>query len=46
MIDDYTKEGADILVCTPGRLQDFITNNQVNFSKVETFILDEADEML
>jgi superfamily II DNA/RNA helicase len=46
MIDQYTKEGADILVCTPGRLWDFISQNLINFSKIETLILDEADEML
>ena len=46
MIDDYTREGADILVCTPGRLWDFIGQKQIDFQRIETLILDEADEML
>ena len=46
MIDSYVKEGADILIATPGTLQDQINKNLINLSKIETFILDEADEML
>ncbi|SFV71888.1 ATP-dependent RNA helicase RhlE [hydrothermal vent metagenome] len=40
------KEGADIVVATPGRLQDFIRNNKINLEYVNTVILDEADTML
>lgn len=35
-----------IIVATPGRLQDMIRRNRVDFSNVEWLILDEADEML
>ena len=35
-----------ILVGTPGRLLDHLQRGTVNLSKVETLILDEADEML
>ena len=35
-----------IIVATPGRLRDMIRRNRVDFSKVKTMILDEADEML
>jgi len=40
------KEGADIVVATPGRLQDFIRNQKINLEYVNTVILDEADTML
>ncbi len=35
-----------IIVATPGRLQDMIRRNRVDFSNVKTMVLDEADEML
>jgi ATP-dependent RNA helicase RhlE len=38
--------GADILVATPGRLLDLISQNAVKLDNVETLILDEADRML
>lgn len=40
------KHGVHVLVATPGRLIDFIYSRQIDLSKVETLILDEADEML
>jgi ATP-dependent RNA helicase DeaD len=40
------KHGVQVLVATPGRLIDFIYSRQIDLSKVETVILDEADEML
>lgn len=40
------KHGVHVLVATPGRLIDFIYTRQIDLSKVETLILDEADEML
>jgi len=40
------KQGADIIVATPGRLQDFITDKKINLEYVNTVILDEADTML
>lgn len=36
----------DILVATPGRLIDHIERGRINFSRLELFILDEADRML
>ncbi|WP_457913517.1 DEAD/DEAH box helicase [Candidatus Gillettellia adelgis] len=38
--------GVDILVATPGRLLDLENQCAVDLSKVEIFILDEADRML
>ncbi len=40
------RHGVQVLVATPGRLIDFIYSRQIDLSKVETLILDEADEML
>jgi len=40
------KQGVDIIVATPGRLQDFISDKKVNLEYVNTVILDEADTML
>lgn len=37
---------CDILICTPGRLIDFMGKNLVNLRKVEILIIDEADRML
>ncbi len=38
--------GADIIVATPGRLLDLANQRHVNLSRVEYFVLDEADRML
>jgi len=37
---------VDILVATPGRLIDHIQRGRVDFSRLQTLILDEADRML
>lgn len=39
-------EPCDILICTPGRLIDFMRKKLVDLSKVEILIIDEADRML
>ncbi len=36
----------DLLVATPGRLLDHMSQGRVNFSRLEVLILDEADRML
>lgn len=38
--------GANIIVATPGRLNDYIQEGSIDLSKVEHMILDEADRML
>ena len=40
------KRGADIVVATPGRLEDLIKRRAVSLEAIRYFILDEADHML
>jgi ATP-dependent RNA helicase RhlE len=40
------RAGVDIVVATPGRLMDHQRNGAVDFSRVDTFVLDEADRMM
>ncbi len=39
-------QGVDILVATPGRLLDLIDQKACDLKRVETLVLDEADQML
>ena len=38
--------GVDVLVATPGRLLDLIDSGSLSLSRVQVFVLDEADRML
>ena len=40
------KKGVDIVIATPGRLLDIASQDGIDFSAVETLVLDEADRML
>ena len=40
------KDGADIVVGTPGRVLDHIRSGRLNLAKINYLVLDEADEML
>ncbi|HAH62139.1 MAG TPA: DEAD/DEAH box helicase [Treponema sp.] len=40
------KRGAEIVVGTPGRIQDHLERGTLDISKIDYFILDEGDEML
>ena len=40
------RTGANIVVATPGRLEDYLRRKLVDLRKVETLVLDEADRML
>lgn len=38
--------GQDLIVCTPGRLQDLLEQNAITMKSVEMVVLDEADQMI
>ena len=38
--------GISVLMATPGRLLDLVASNAVQFNKLQTLILDEADKLL
>jgi len=40
------RRGVDILIATPGRLEDLMKQNAVSLRAVEYFVLDEVDQML
>lgn len=40
------QQGVDVLVATPGRLMDLHKQKHIDLSKLEIFVLDEADRML
>ena len=43
---DHLRRGVDIIIATPGRLLDHVSQRTVNLSQVEILVLDEADRML
>ena len=43
---DALRRGADVLTACPGRLNDLIGQGHVDLSRLEVFVLDEADRML
>lgn len=43
---DQLNKGVDILVATPGRLNDLINQGYIQLDKLAVFVLDEADRML
>ena len=40
------QNGADILIATPGRLLDLVSQRVIDLSQVEILVLDEADRMM
>ncbi len=43
---EQLKRGVDILIATPGRLNDLIGQGYIKLDKLEILVLDEADRML
>ena len=43
---EQLKGGVDIIVATPGRMFDLISQGYIDVTKVKTLVLDEADHML
>lgn len=44
--EEALSKGIDILVATPGRLNDLLSQKLIDLSNIEIFVLDEADRML
>lgn len=44
--EDKLKQGVDILIATPGRLNDLLNQKVIDLKYLKIFILDEADRML
>jgi ATP-dependent RNA helicase RhlE len=40
------QKGVDILISTPGRMFDLVSQGHIKLDKIETLVLDEADHML
>ena len=40
------RHGVDIVIATPGRLLDHVSQQTIDLSKIEILVLDEADRML
>ena len=40
------QKGVDVLTATPGRLNDLCSQGHIDLSRMEIFVLDEADRML
>jgi ATP-dependent RNA helicase RhlE len=40
------RNGAQLVVATPGRLEDFLDRKQIHFGSLQTLVLDESDRML
>jgi len=40
------RAGSNLVIATPGRLQDFITRKLVDLSQIKILVLDEADRMM
>lgn len=43
---EQLRRGVDIVIATPGRLEDLMQQRLIDMSKIEIFVLDEADRML
>lgn len=44
--ENELKKGCDVLIATPGRLNDLVSQGIITLDTIEIFVLDEADRML
>jgi superfamily II DNA/RNA helicase len=42
---DWLRRGADVVVATPGRLQDLLRQGALRLDKIEVVVIDEADRL-
>lgn len=42
---EYIREGCQVIVATPGRIQTLLTSGVLNPSKIKMLVLDEADQL-
>ncbi|QNQ80820.1 DEAD/DEAH box helicase [Lactobacillus sp. PV034] len=45
-LEKLKKEKPSVLVCTPGRLFDFVSENKINIDSITSLVIDEADDIL
>ena len=45
-LEQFKNKEIDILVATPGRMFDLVSQGHINLSRIQILILDEADHML
>ena len=45
-LERLRKEKPSVLICTPGRLFDFISENKIRIEDISALVIDEADDIL
>ncbi|KRM84615.1 DEAD/DEAH box helicase [Lactobacillus hominis] len=45
-LERLKKDKPDILICTPGRFFDFFSENKIKLDKINSLVIDEADDIL
>ncbi|KAI8808862.1 P-loop containing nucleoside triphosphate hydrolase protein [Cladochytrium replicatum] len=45
-LKDFSRDGADIIIGTPGRLEDLLKRNSIVTKELEVLVMDEADRLL
>lgn len=45
-LERLRKEKPQVLICTPGRFFDFLSENRIKFDKITSLVIDEADDIL
>lgn len=45
-LERLRKEKPKVLICTPGRFFDFISEGKIKYQEIKTLVIDEADDIL